>query len=108
MCAMSSAVTEARRPVAPGHGATAAPSCCEGRIFGPLGTSGHWNNQIFGSSTFQFQNSQRGERIILFDTHKKIRVYKRNYDRKSNYDWRDRKEEREDLSPFNGVRLVRY
>lgn len=72
MCAMSSAVTEARRPVAPGHGATAAPSCCEGRIFGPLGTSGHWNNQIFGSSTFQFQNSQRGERIILFDTHKKI------------------------------------
>lgn len=43
---MSSAVTEARRPVAPGHGATAAPSCCEGRIFGPLGTSGHWNNQI--------------------------------------------------------------
>lgn len=25
--------------------------------------------------------------MILFDTHKKIRVYKRNYDRKSNYDW---------------------
>lgn len=72
MCAMSSAVTEARRPVAPGHGATAAPSCCEGRIFGPLGTSGHWNNQIFASSTFQFQNSQRGECVILFDTHKKI------------------------------------
>lgn len=55
LCAMSSAVTEARRPVAPGHGATAAPSCCEGRIFGPLGTSGHWNNRIFTSSIFQFQ-----------------------------------------------------
>lgn len=46
LCAMSSAVTEAMRPVAPGHGATAAPSCCEGRIFGPLSTSVHWNPEL--------------------------------------------------------------
>lgn len=45
LCAMSSAVTEAMRPVAPGHGATAAPSCCEGRIFGPLNTSVHCNTR---------------------------------------------------------------
>lgn len=99
MCAMSSAVTEARRPVAPGHGATAAPSCCEGRIFGPLGTSGHWNNQIFASSTFQFQNSQRDERIILFDTHKKIN--ETTIEKVITIGGID-------LSPFNGVRLVRY